>query len=59
VTDRRASVLASAELGEADSGEDKRPTVQVGTRSRERLLECSLDCWSGADRALQDLGAAR
>src|SRR3712207_9562288 len=37
-----ASVLASAELGEAD--EDKRPTVQVGDPFEEKkLLECSLE----------------
>jgi len=53
-----ASVLASAELGEADS--DKRPTVQIGDPFEEsKLLECSLEL---LDRellvALQDLGAA-
>ena len=53
-----ASVLASAELGEADAA--KRPTVQIGDPFEEsRLLECSLDL---LDRdllvALQDLGAA-
>jgi phosphoribosylformylglycinamidine synthase II len=53
-----ASVLASAELGEAD--EDKRPTVQVGDPFAEKkLLECSLEL---LDRdllvSLQDLGAA-
>src|SRR5829696_7997461 len=53
-----ASVLASAELGEADG--DKRPTVQVGDPFEEaKLLECSLEL---LDRellvALQDLGAA-
>jgi phosphoribosylformylglycinamidine synthase II len=53
-----ASVLASAELGDAD--EDKRPTVQVGDPFAEKkLLECSLEL---LDRdllvSLQDLGAA-
>jgi len=53
-----ASVLASAELGEADA--DKRPTVQVGDPFEEsRLLECSLEL---LERdllvSLQDLGAA-
>ncbi|MEA2292187.1 MAG: phosphoribosylformylglycinamidine synthase subunit PurL [Solirubrobacteraceae bacterium] len=53
-----ASVLASAELGDADSG--KRPTVQIGDPFEEKkLLECSLEL---LDRrllvALQDLGAA-
>jgi len=53
-----ASVLASAELGEEDSG--KRPTVQIGDPFEEaKLLECSLEL---LDRellvALQDLGAA-
>jgi phosphoribosylformylglycinamidine synthase len=53
-----ASVLASAELGEADA--DKRPTVQIGDPFEEKkLLECSLEL---LDRdllvALQDLGAA-
>ncbi len=53
-----ASVLASAELGEAD--EDKRPTVQVGDPFEEKkLMECSLEL---LDRellvSLQDLGAA-
>ena len=53
-----ASVLASAELGEAD--EDKRPTVQVGDPFEEKkLLECSLELLSlGLLVALQDLGAA-
>ena len=37
-----ASVLASAELGEAD--DDKRPTVQVGDPFAEKkLMECSLE----------------
>jgi phosphoribosylformylglycinamidine synthase II len=53
-----ASVLASAELGDADAA--KRPTVQIGDPFEEsRLLECSLEL---LDRellvALQDLGAA-
>jgi phosphoribosylformylglycinamidine synthase II len=53
-----ASVLASAELGDAD--ENKRPTVQVGDPFEEKkLLECSLEL---LERdllvALQDLGAA-
>ncbi len=55
-----ASVLASAELGEEGSDEDKRPTVQVGDPFEEKkLLECSLEL---LERrlivALQDLGAA-
>ncbi|HEY3866212.1 MAG TPA: phosphoribosylformylglycinamidine synthase subunit PurL [Solirubrobacteraceae bacterium] len=55
-----ASVLASAELGDADSGEDKRPTVQVGDPFEEKkLLECSLELLErGLIVALQDLGAA-
>src|SRR6202453_1188007 len=54
-----ASVLASAELGDADSGEDKRPTVQVGDPfEEEKLLECSLELLErGLFVALQDLGA--
>ncbi|MGI8902818.1 MAG: phosphoribosylformylglycinamidine synthase subunit PurL [Solirubrobacteraceae bacterium] len=53
-----ASVLASAELGEAD--ESKRPSVQIGDPFAEKkLLECCLDL---LDRrllvCLQDLGAA-
>ncbi len=53
-----ASVLASAELGEAD--EAKRPSVQIGDPFAEKkLLECCLDL---LDRdllvSLQDLGAA-
>ncbi|GAC1435197.1 MAG: phosphoribosylformylglycinamidine synthase subunit PurL [Solirubrobacteraceae bacterium] len=53
-----ASVLASAELGEAD--EAKRPSVQIGDPFAEKkLMECSLEL---LDRellvALQDLGAA-
>jgi phosphoribosylformylglycinamidine synthase subunit PurL len=53
-----ASVLASAELGEAD--EDKRPTVQVGDPFAEKkLLECSLELLDrGLLVGLQDLGAA-
>src|SRR3712207_7566026 len=53
-----ASVLASAELGEAD--EDKRPTVQVGDPFKEKkLLECSLELLErGLLVSLQDLGAA-
>jgi phosphoribosylformylglycinamidine synthase II len=59
-----ASVLASAELGEADihgsEGEDKRPTVQVGDPFGEKkLLECSLELLEqGLIVSLQDLGAA-
>ena len=54
-----ASVLASAELGEAGD-EDKRPTVQVGDPFEEKkLLECSLELLErGLLVALQDLGAA-
>jgi len=53
-----ASVLASAELGEADA--DKRPTVQVGDPFAEKkLMECSLELLDrGLLVALQDLGAA-
>jgi len=53
-----ASVLASAELGDAD--EDKRPTVQVGDPFQEKkLLECSLELLEqGLLVSLQDLGAA-
>ncbi|HSD78828.1 MAG TPA: phosphoribosylformylglycinamidine synthase subunit PurL, partial [Solirubrobacteraceae bacterium] len=53
-----ASVLASAELGDADA--DKRPTVQVGDPFEEsKLLECSLELLErGLLVALQDLGAA-
>src|SRR3954447_13256384 len=53
-----ASVLASAELGEAD--EDKRPTVQGGDPFAEKkLLECSLELLGrGLLVSLQDLGAA-
>jgi phosphoribosylformylglycinamidine synthase subunit PurL len=55
-----ASVLASAELGDADVDEDKRPTVQVGDPFEEKkLLECSLELLErGLIVALQDLGAA-
>jgi phosphoribosylformylglycinamidine synthase II len=53
-----ASVLASAELGEADG--DKRPSVQVGDPfAGKRLMECSLELLErGLLVALQDLGAA-
>jgi phosphoribosylformylglycinamidine synthase len=53
-----ASVLASAEFGEAD--EDKRPSVQVGDPFEEKkLLECSLELLDrGLLVSLQDLGAA-
>jgi phosphoribosylformylglycinamidine synthase len=53
-----ASVLASAELGDADA--DKRPTVQIGDPFEEKkLLECSLELLDrGLLVALQDLGAA-
>jgi phosphoribosylformylglycinamidine synthase len=53
-----ASVLASAELGEADDA--KRPTVQVGDPFEEKkLLECTLELLErGLLVALQDLGAA-
>src|SRR5438270_1578440 len=59
-----ASVLASAELGDADgqggAADDKRPSVQVGDPFEEKkLMECSLEL---LDRellvSLQDLGAA-
>ncbi|HEX4837294.1 MAG TPA: phosphoribosylformylglycinamidine synthase subunit PurL [Solirubrobacteraceae bacterium] len=52
-----ASVLASAEMGEAD---DKRPTVQVGDPFEgKKLMECSLELLErGLLVALQDLGAA-
>ncbi len=59
-----ASVLASAELGEADAngsaGADMRPTVQVGDPFEEKkLLECSLELLErGLLVSLQDLGAA-
>jgi phosphoribosylformylglycinamidine (FGAM) synthase-like enzyme len=53
-----ASVLASAELGEADDA--KRPTVQVGDPFEEKkLLECTLELLQrGLLVSLQDLGAA-
>jgi phosphoribosylformylglycinamidine synthase subunit PurL len=53
-----ASVLASAELGEADA--DKRPTVQIGDPFAEKkLMECSLELLDrGLLVSLQDLGAA-
>jgi phosphoribosylformylglycinamidine synthase subunit PurL len=53
-----ASVLASAEFGEADA--DKRPTVQVGDPfAGKKLMECSLELLEhGLLVALQDLGAA-
>jgi phosphoribosylformylglycinamidine synthase subunit PurL len=53
-----ASVLASAELGDAD--DDKRPTVQIGDPFAEKkLLECCLDLLDrGLLASLQDLGAA-
>jgi phosphoribosylformylglycinamidine synthase subunit PurL len=55
-----ASVLASAELGGGDGGEDRRPTVQVGDPFEEKkLLECSLELLDrGLVVSLQDLGAA-
>jgi phosphoribosylformylglycinamidine synthase len=59
-----ASVLASAELGAADTGAGgdsaKRPTVQVGDPFEEKkLLECSLELLArGLLVSLQDLGAA-
>jgi phosphoribosylformylglycinamidine synthase II len=55
-----ASVLASAELGDGEEGEDKRPTVQVGDPFEEKkLLECSLELLErGLLVSLQDLGAA-
>jgi phosphoribosylformylglycinamidine synthase len=53
-----ASVLASAELGEAD--ESKRPSVQIGDPfSEKKLLECCLELLDrGLLVSLQDLGAA-
>ncbi len=53
-----ASVLASAELGDADGA--KRPTVQIGDPFEEKkLLECSLELLeAGLLVSLQDLGAA-
>ncbi len=56
-----ASVLASAELGDASDGaQDKRPSVQVGDPFEEKkLLECSLELLErGLIVSLQDLGAA-
>jgi phosphoribosylformylglycinamidine synthase II len=53
-----ASVLASAELGDADA--DKRPSVQIGDPFAEKkLLECCLELLdSELLVSLQDLGAA-
>ncbi|MFZ0090802.1 MAG: phosphoribosylformylglycinamidine synthase subunit PurL [Solirubrobacteraceae bacterium] len=53
-----ASVLASAELGDADEG--KRPSVQIGDPFAEKkLLECCLELLdSELLVSLQDLGAA-
>jgi len=53
-----ASVLASAELGDAD--EAKRPSVQIGDPFEEKkLMECSLELLErGLLVCLQDLGAA-
>src|SRR5947209_8976502 len=53
-----ASVLASAELGEAD--EAKRPSVQIGDPfSEKKLMECCLELLDrGLLVSLQDLGAA-
>lgn len=53
-----ASVLASAELDDADEG--KRPTVQIGDPFEEtKLLECSQELLEqGLLVSLQDLGAA-
>ncbi len=53
-----ASVLASAELGEAD--EAKRPSVQIGDPFAEKkLMECCLELLDrGLLVSLQDLGAA-
>jgi phosphoribosylformylglycinamidine synthase II len=55
-----ASVLASAELLDDDSAQDRRPTVQVGDPFEEKkLLECSLELLErGLLVSLQDLGAA-
>jgi phosphoribosylformylglycinamidine synthase II len=55
-----ASVLASAELGDADADSAKRPTVQVGDPFEEKkLLECSLELLErNLLVSLQDLGAA-
>src|SRR5438477_2258414 len=53
-----ASVLASQELGEADT--DKRPSVQIGDPfTGNKLIEASLELVDrGLVRSLQDLGAA-
>jgi phosphoribosylformylglycinamidine synthase subunit PurL len=53
-----ASVLASAELGEADA--DKRPTVQIGDPfTGKKLIEASLELTErGLVESLQDCGAA-
>ena len=53
-----ASVLASAELGDAD--EAKRPSVQIGDPFTEKkLIECCLELLEGGLLvSLQDLGAA-
>ncbi len=53
-----ASVLASAELGEADAS--KRPTVQIGDPfGGKKIMECSLELVdSDLLVGLQDLGAA-
>ena len=53
-----ASVLASAELGEADA--DKRPSVQIGDPfTGKRLIEVSLELVErGLVESLQDCGAA-
>ena len=53
-----ASVLASAELGEADA--DKRPTVQMGDPfTGKKLIEVSVELVeSGLVESLQDCGAA-
>jgi len=48
--------LASAEL--ATDRRDKRPTVQVATRSERKAARCSLDLLERADRRAADLGAA-
>jgi phosphoribosylformylglycinamidine synthase II len=55
-----ASVLASAELGDGESDEAKRPSVQIGDPFAEKkLLECSLELLdSELLVSLQDLGAA-
>jgi phosphoribosylformylglycinamidine synthase subunit PurL len=53
-----ASVLASAELGEADA--DKRPSVQIGDPfTGKKLIEASLELVEGGlVESLQDCGAA-